>query len=68
MGLIVKEAPIKIFNKDIKFADIFFLDLASKLPKHTGINEHAIELVDYQQPLYGPIYSLRPVKLEILKS
>ena len=32
------------------------------------INDHVIELVDDLQPLYGPIYSLSPIKLEILKA
>ena len=50
------------------FANVFSLELASKLSKHTGINDHAIELVDDQQPSYVPIYSLGPVELEILKT
>ena len=33
-----------------------------------GINNYAIELVDDRQPPYGPIYSLGPVELEILKA
>ncbi len=40
------------------FADIFSPKLAAELPEHTEINDHAIELVDDWQPLYGPIYSL----------
>ncbi len=32
-----------------------------------GIYDHAIELVDDWQPLYGPIYSLGLVELETLK-
>ena len=67
-GLIVEEAPTKVPAKYLDFADIFSPDLASKLPKHTGINDYAIELVDGQQPLYEPIYSLRPVELETLKA
>ena len=39
-----------------------------ELPENTGINEHAIELQDGKQPLYGPIYSLGPVELETLKT
>ena len=39
-----------------------------ELPKNTGINEHAIELQDCKQPLYGLIYSLGPVELETLKT
>ena len=67
-GLIAKEASIKIPDKYIAFADVFFLDLAAKLSEHTGINDHAIELVDGQQSPYGPIHSLGPVELETLKA
>ena len=67
-GLIAEEAPTKILAEYSDFADVFSPDLASKLPEHTGINDHAIELVDGQQPPYGPIYSLGPVELETLKA
>ena len=39
-----------------------------ELPENTGINEHVIELEEGKQPPFGPIYSLRPVELEILKT
>ena len=39
-----------------------------ELLKNTGINEQAIELVEGKQPPYGPIYSLGPVELEMLKA
>ena len=67
-GLIAEEAPTKVFAEYLDFADVFSPDLASKLPKHTGINDHAIELVDGQQPPYGTIYSLKPMELETLKT
>ena len=38
------------------------------MPENTGINKHAIELEVGKQPSYGPIYSLGPVKLKILKT
>ena len=44
--LIAKETPTKISNKYVDFADIFSLELASKLPKHTKINDYTIKLVD----------------------
>ena len=66
--LIAKEAPTKILVKYSDFADVFSLDLAFKLPKHTGINDYAIELIKGQQPPYRPIYSLGPVELETLKA
>ena len=67
-GLIAEEALTKVPAKYSDFADVFSADLVSKLPEHTGINNHAIELVEGQQPLYGSIYSLGPVELETLKA
>ena len=45
-SLIGKEAFTKVSDKYVDFADVFSLDLASKLSKHTKINNHAIKLVD----------------------
>ena len=67
-GLIAEEASTKIPDKYANFADIFFLDLASKLPEHTGINNHTIKPVDNQQPPYELINSLGPAELESLKA
>ena len=44
--LIAKEVPIKISNEYTDFADVFFPNLAFKLPEHTGINKHTIKLVN----------------------
>ena len=67
-GLIVEKAFTKILAKYLDFADVFSPDLASKLPKCTGIINHAIKLINGQQPPYTPIYSLGLVKLETLKA
>ena len=67
-GLIVEEAATKLLAEYSDFADVFSPDLASELTERTGINDHTIELVDGQQPPYGPIYSLKPVELETLKA
>lgn len=45
-SLIAEEALTKIPIEYTDFADMFFPDLAFKLPKHIGINNHFIELVD----------------------
>ena len=66
-AFVANEALISIPTEYSNFADVFSLELASELPKHTGINDHAIKLVDDQQPSYGPIYSLGPVESETLK-
>ncbi len=62
------ETPTKVPSKYANFGDVFSLKLAAELPEHTGINDHAIKLVDDRQPPYGPIYSLGPVELETLKA
>ena len=40
------EAPTKISSKYTDFADVFFPKLAAELLEYTGINDHAIELID----------------------
>ena len=45
-SLIVKKSSTKISNKYINFADVFSLELMSELSKHTGINDHAIKLIN----------------------
>ena len=57
-----------ILAKYSNFSNVFSLDSAAELPEHTGINDHPINLLDDKQPSYGPIYSLGPVELEILKT
>ncbi len=62
------KAPTEILAKYSDYADVFSSDLAIELPKNTGLNEHAIELVEGKQRPYGPIYALSPVELETLKT
>ena len=62
------KAPTEIPPEYADYANVFSPDLAMELPENTGINEHAIELVEGKQPPYGPIYSLGPVELETLKA
>ena len=45
-GLITEETSTKVPTEYSDFADVFSPDLASKLPKHTEINDHAIELIE----------------------
>ena len=59
---------VKIPDKYSDFTNVFSKEKALVLPKYTDINEYAIKLKDGKQPLYGPIYSLEPVELEILKT
>ena len=68
LALIQDEAPIKVPYKYGDYADVFSFDLAIELPENSGINESAIKLQDGKQPPYGPIYSLKPMELETLKT
>ena len=45
-SLIAETATTKVPAEYLDFADDFFLDLASELLEYTGINDHAIELVN----------------------
>ncbi len=40
------EAPTKVPSEYADFADVFSPKLATELPEHTEINDHAIKLVD----------------------
>ena len=67
-ALIFDEAFIKVPTEYSDYSSIFSAENATELPKHNGINEYAIELEEDKQPLFGPIYSLGPVELEMLKT
>lgn len=57
----------KVFSKYANFVVIFLLKLIAELLKYVGINNHTIRLIDDKYPLYGLIYNLELVKLEIFK-
>ena len=61
--LIAKEAFTKDPDKYINFANVFSLDLTSKLSKYIGINNYAIKLVNingfirqFKLPINTPIF------------
>ena len=56
-----------ILTKYSKFSNVFSSGSIIELLEHIGINDYPINLLDNKQTLYGPIYSLGLVKLEILK-
>ena len=58
----------EILLKYLDYADVVSPDMPMQLLENTGINEHAIELIESKQPLYGTIYNLGPVELETLKA
>lgn len=62
------KALISILCKYIDFIDNFFKNLVAKLLEHSRINNHIINLIKGIQSSYRPIYSLKSIKLEILKA
>ena len=57
-----------IFAEYSDFSNIFSSDFAVELPKHIGINDHPVNLLDNKQLFYSPIYSLGTIELENLKT
>ena len=49
------------------YSNIFSVENTAKLLENININEYTIKLEEDKQPLSGHIYSLKPIKLEILK-
>ncbi len=64
----VDKAPTKMPSKYTDVTDVFSPKLAAELPKHIGINDYAVKLVNDWQPSYNSIYSLEPIELEIIKA
>ena len=62
----VKEVIIPA--KYLDYTNVFSPNSAAELPKHIGINNHSMDLINDKQPPYSPIYSLGPVELETLKT
>ena len=67
-ALIFNEASSEVLMEYSDYSNVFSAENAAKLPEHTRMNEHAIELKKSKQPPFGPIYSLGPMELETLKT
>ena len=67
-ALLFDKASTEVPAEYSDYSNVFSAENAAELPENTGINEHAIELEEGKQPLFGPIYSLGPVELETLKT
>ena len=50
------------------YSNIFSAENIAELSENTRINKYTIKLEKDKQPFFEPIYSLRPVELEILKT
>ena len=63
--LLTEEVTVPTEYSD--FANVFLEKSAIIFPEQIGANNHAIKLEKGKKPFYGPIYSLKPVELKILK-
>ena len=50
------------------YNNVFLAENAAEFLENTRINEHALKLKKGKQPSFGPIYSLKSVELEMLKT
>ena len=67
-ALLFNKALIEVSAEYSDYSNIFSTEYAAELSENTGINEHIIKLKKGKQPLFGSIYSLELVELEILKT
>ena len=67
-ALIFNKAPTEVLAEYSDYSNVFSAENVAELPEHIGMNDHAIKLEKSKQPPFDPIYSLRPVKLETLKT
>ena len=63
-----EKASTKVLAEYSDYSNIFSAKNAAEFPKNTRINKYIIKLEKSKQPSFGPIYSLRPVELETLKT
>ena len=66
--LLFDKAPTEVLAEYFNYNNVFSAKNTAEFPENTRINEHAIKLKKGKQPLFGLIYSLGPVELEILKT
>lgn len=67
-ALLFDEIFTAILIKYFNYKDVFLIKNIIKLIDQIKINEYSIKLNIGKQPLFGLIYSERPVKSEILKT
>ena len=66
--LLFNKALIEVLAEYSDYSNIFSIENVAEFLKNTRINKHAIKLEEDKQLFFGLIYSLGPIKLEILKT
>ena len=67
-ALLFNKASIEVVAKYSNYSNVFLAKYKVELPENIIINKHAIELKKGKQPLFRPIYRLRSIELETLKT
>ena len=66
-ALLFDKVSTEVLAEYSDYSNVFLIENVAELLENTRMNKHAIKLEEGKQPLFGPIYSLGPVKLETLK-
>ena len=67
-ALLFNKTPTEVPVKYSDYSNVFSIENAVELLENTEMNKYAIKLEKGKQPLFGPIYSLRLVEVETLKT
>ena len=67
-ALLFDKAPTEVLAEYSNYNNVFSVENVVELLENTRINKYAIKLEEDKQPPFGPIYSLEPVELKILKT
>ena len=65
--LLFNKTPTTVLTKYFNYNNIFLAKNIAELSKYIKMNNYDIKLQKSKQPIFGPIYSLRLIKLEMLK-
>ena len=66
-ALLFNEAPTEVLTQYSDYNNVFSIQNIVNLLENTKLNEHAIELKEDKQLLFGSIYSLGLIELKTLK-
>ena len=67
-ALLFNKAPTEVPMEYSDYCNVFSRENTPELPENIEINEHAIKIEEDKQPFFGPIYNLKSVEFEILKT
>ena len=67
-ALLFDKAFTQLLAEYSNYSNIFSTENTAELLENTKMNEHVIKLEEGKQPPFSPIYSLRLIELETLKT